>query len=503
MVARQNAAQSSDKSFATGKADRPVMGLIQFSIEAQDLVVRDEVLKADFVTFDGRVIPTDTVLKDDRLACVRDRTDSSKLRVLCNVGDRQVVAQTTSLRESQDLYPLEKELARGALFRLRNLHALWTSAGLKSNAEIEELISEAQVEFRHAIFSGEPVQHALKSMRHSQIATDMLAAEYMKQRISFRQMRINHFPMSVGCRLSNVPVRADEFLNAFGSVLIKTRWRDLEPRDGDYFWDDLDALVDWTTENGLFCIGGPLLDLSSDCFPEWMGPWKGDLKNLQSFTSDFVETVVSRYVGRIRHWEVVCGPNRGGSNDLSEEDRLNLIVRAIDAAQKVDEQIQISLRVIQPWGEYLSTTENRLAPIQFVDTLRRSGATISEVNLDLRFGSGPLHSQYRDMLNVSQLLDHWSLLQLPLNVMVALPETSHPSVADNVSKLVKWQTWLLENLGLMCLAKERVAGFYCLNWSDRTVEDQPLVDLNEALHPFVRRISDLEKNYWPHKDKDS
>lgn len=479
------------------------MGLIQFSIETNDLIARSEVPKADFVTFDGRVIATDTVLRDDRLACVRDRADSSKLRVLCNVGERQLIVQTTSLRESQDMYPLELELARGELYRLRNFYSLWTGAGLRSTEDLDQKIASAQKLFCSAIFSPDGARLALESLQESQAAIEILVNAYVKQRITFRQQRIQHFPMSVGCRLSQVPVRQEEFLNAFSGVLIKTRWRELEPTDGEYAWDDLDALVDWATENGLFCIGGPLLDLSSDCFPEWMQPWKGDLKNLQSFTSDFVETVVSRYVGRIRHWEVVCGPNCGGSNDLSEEDRLNLIVRAIDAAQEVDEQIQISLRVVQPWGEYLSTTENRLVPIQFVDTLRRSGATISEVNLDLRFGTGDLHSLQRDMLNVSQLLDHWSLLQLPLNIMAALPETTHPGLSEDVGQLVIWQTQQLEQLALMSLAKERVNGFYCLNWNDRTVDDQSLVDLNSVLHPFVARISELESTHWPTVSRDA
>lgn len=473
------------------------MGLIQFSIEDADLIARSEVPKADFVTFDGRVIATDTVLKDDRLACVRDRPDSSKLRLLCNLGGRQVVTQTTSLRESQHLYPLEVELARGELYRLRNFYSLWTGAGLKSTPELNEKIEAAQKLFTSAIFSPGGAKIAIEALEVTQEAIDILVKSYVTQRITFRQQRIQHFPMSVGCRLTQVPVRSEDFLKSFSAVLIKTRWRELEPNDGEYFWDDLDALVDWTTENGLFCIGGPLLDLSSDCFPEWMQPWKGDLRNLQSFTSDFVETVVSRYVGRIRHWEVVCGPNRGGSNDLSEEERLNLIVRAIDAAQEVDEQIQISLRIVQPWGEYLSTTENRLVPIQFVDTLRRSGATISEVNLDMRFGTDDLHSLQRDTLNVSQLLDHWSLLQLPINIMAAIPETSHPELSQNVIELVNWQTEQLEQLALMCLAKERVTGFYCLNWADRTVEDQPLVDMKEVLHPVVSKIASLKPMHWP------
>ncbi|MEZ6131020.1 MAG: endo-1,4-beta-xylanase [Planctomycetaceae bacterium] len=474
------------------------MGFIQFSIDADNLVVASEVSKADFVTFDGRVIAADSTIQNGRLTCIRSRTDSSKLRLLCDLDNRQTVVHSTSLRETQAPYPLELELARGELSRLRNIHALWTGAGLRSNETLNHTIVAAHDAFRVAIFNDkQSSEAAVQAIRHTQAAIALLVTEYTKQRIAFRQLRMPHFPISVGCRLTEPPANADAFMKAFSGVLIKTRWRELEPEDGDYQWDKLDELVDWTTSNGMFCIGGPLLDLSSDCFPEWIAPWKGDLRNLQSFTSDFVETVVSRYVGRIRHWEVVCGPNSGGSNGLSEEDRLNLIVRAIDAAQEVDEQIQISLRIIQPWGEYLSRTDNRLAPIQFVDTLRRSGAKLSEVNLDLRFGTGELHSLQRDMLNVSQLLDHWSMLQLPLNIMAALPETASEALNSSVYELVAWQTELMEQLMLMCLSKERVTGFYCLNWADRTVTDQPLVDPQGNLHPVVRKIAELEQSHWP------
>jgi hypothetical protein len=474
------------------------MGLIQFSIDSDRLVVASELSAADFVTFDGRVIPSEFSWQQGLINCIRGRTDSSKLRVLCDLDDRQVVLQTASLREAQNPYSLELELARGELSRLRNTHALWTSAGLKSNPELTETIQAAHQAFRSAIFAETPTAtHAIQAIQLSQAAISLLVTEYTRQRIAFRNQRMHHFPMSVGCRLTQPPADADAFLEAFGAVLVKTRWRELEPEDGDYQWDQLDALVDWATSHGLFCIGGPLLDLSSDCFPEWIAPWRGDLKNLQSFTSDFVETVVSRYVGRIRHWEVVCGANRGGSNRLTEEDRLNLIIRAVDAAQEVDEQIQISLRIIQPWGEYLSHTENRLAPIQFVDTLRRSGAKVSEVNLDLRFGTGDLYSLHRDLLSVSQLLDHWSMLQLPLNIMAAVPETKSEALNHDVPNLVSWQTDVLEQLMLMCLSKERVTGFYFLNWADRTVHDQPLVDMHGTLHPVVRKIADLEETNWP------
>ena len=474
------------------------MGLIQFTVKTDNLVAAEGVSKTDFVTFDGRVIRTDSTFNQGTLRCVRGQSDSSKLRVLCNIDGQQRVVHTTSLRETQTNYALELELARGELARLRNFYALWTGAGLKSSPALDNVISKAHKEFSSGIFSEHQATAALESIRHTHKAIGLLIDAYTRQRITFRQQRTLNFPMTVGCRISKPPSEEGSFCDAFSAAFVRTTWRDLEPKDGEYQWAELDAIVDWATAHKMFIVGGPLLDLSSDYFPAWMEPWKRDLLNLQSFTSDFVETVVSRYVGRIRHWEVICGPNRGGANALSEEQRLNLIVRAIEAAQEVDEQIQISLRIIQPWGEYLSTTENRLPPIQFVDTLRRSGATLSEVNLDLRFGGGDLESLPRDMLNLSQLLDHWSLLQLPLNVMAAVPTTPHSAdsdAADSAHELTQMQ--LMEDLFVMSLSKERVTGFYCLNWEDDDAPGGRLVRPDGSIHSVLYKFSDLAETHWP------
>lgn len=471
------------------------MGTIFFTCDSTDLIDDDCLPWADFVTFDGRVVPTVAEVSDNQLVCRRRMADSSKLRIMCHVGSRTYVAQTTSLRETDRPYCLELELARGELARLRTFFALWTGAGLKSNSELELGIQKAHQAFRTAIFS-ESIEAALSALHLSAEASDSLVLEYVRQRLTFRRQRQLSFPMTVGCRLISVPEQEEQFLSTFNAVLVKTRWNQLEPVDGEYQWDELDKLVDWATGNNLLCCGGPLLDLSSGCFPNWMAPWKGDLVNLESFTSDFVETVVGRYVGRIRHWEVVCGPNKGGSNDLSEEQRLNLIARAIEAAQQVDEQIQISIRVVQPWGEYLNHSTNRLAPIQFVDTLRRSGAQLSEVNLDLRFGTKELDSLHRDPLSISQLLDHWSLLQMPLNVMMTLPDAPKSSAGQTIPAMVAWQCKVIEDVMLLCLSKERVSGFYCLNWNDFSVTDQPMLDSSSNLHPMVERIADFEKAWW-------
>ncbi len=471
------------------------MGLLRFTVSSDDLIRPADAEVADFVTFDGRVIGATSSLDQGLLFCNRVQAQSSKLRIPCQFAGRRVVLQTTALPESNSEYNLEKELARGELSRLRNFFHLWTGAGLRSSDELDAKISAAHATFRQAVFSEDPAI-AVECIRLTHEAIELLTEIYTRQRVTFRRQRNQRFPVFVGCAVNRRPEQEQAFLTTFSAAMVTTRWADLEPVDGDYQWDQLDDLIDWVTSNRLAAVGGPLLDLSGDSFPEWITPWKNDLVNMESFTSDFVETVVSRYVGRIRHWEVVCGANRGVLGGMSEEQRLNLVVRSIEAAQQVDEQIQISLRVIQPWGEYLNATANRLPAIQFIDTIRRSGARIGEISLDFRFGpysDDDLHSLPRDLLSVSQLLDHWSLLQIPINVMASLPDSE--DISDPAA-LQQWQANFFEQLMMMCLSKERVSGFYCQNWADEQSDSTPLIDTEGNIHAALAMIGAFESNHW-------
>lgn len=471
------------------------MGVIQFDVEYPDHVPRHGLNHADFAMFDGRIIASETTLSAGRLRCHRPQPDSSQLRLLYqpHADGAPVVTHTTSLRESEGNYRLEVELARGELSRLRNYHGAWTGSGLLTSPQLEQLMKKSQQMFFRSSMDGGTAAEAIQSLLVTRDAVGELCRLYTAQRLAFRRQRSSHFPMFLGCVLSEVPSCPEKFLEVFSAASLQTNWATLEPDCGQYEWEKFDEVVDWATDQKLVIQGGPLIDLVHDSFPVWMQPWRGDIVNVQSFAADFVETVVGRYVGRIRHWEVVCGANCGGIAGLTEEQRLNLVIRTVEAARHVDEQIQISLRIIQPWGEYLSDSTNRLTPIQFIDTLRRTGVRIAEVNLDIRFGTGHRQSLPRDLLGLSQLLDHWSLLQLPLNIVLSLP-SFFPDTRRTAQLDTLQSQWLRQSM-LMCLAKERVTGVYCADWRDNE-NSTGLISADGTLHPAWEQLKTLEANCW-------
>ncbi len=190
----------------------------------------------------------------------------------------------------------------------------------------------------------------------------------------------------------------------------------------------------------------------------------------------------------------MTGANCGGVGDLNEEQRMNLVARVVEAARQVDEHILISIRVAQPWGEYLGRTNNRLPPYQMVETLRRCGVPLAEINLEVRVADSPGKTLCRDSLSLSQLLDYWSLAQLPINVMLTSPY--QPSLED--PRLDEYQAeWLNQTL-LMCLSKERVVGAYYMNWNDHTVDGgkTALISPDGTVRPTMEVMQRLRNTYW-------
>ena len=56
---------------------------------------------------------------------------------------------------------------------------------------------------------------------------------------------------------------------------------------------------------------------------------------------------------------------------------------------------------------------------------------------------------------------------------------------------------LMEDLFVMSLSKERVTGFYCLNWEDDDAPGGRLFRPDGSIHSVVSKFSELEETHWP------
>lgn len=487
------------------------MGLIRFAVHPASMLDNwPEVHAGYLVGADGRIFPTRIELQDNIIGCRRTSAESAKFHVVWPVeGFGRIVLPTASLPENEKPYLLAVELARGKIVQVRNQAATWELAGLRIPQEFAEPHRKAhRLFFRASSIQSRPEEAsklADEALQYACEASDLLTRSYAAQSLAGRLLRFGSLPLSIGCDLQGqVPPAAtqDLFNSMFSAANVSVPWRIIEAIEGEYNWETTDRQLDWCESQKLMVRGGPLLDLGSNCLPTWLSRWENDVLNLQSFVCDFVETAVSRYLGRIRVWEICTRMNTGNALALSEEVRLTLTARVLDVARQVDEESQLIIRIDQPWGDYQSRGQNRLSPLQIVDALVRSGVGLSGVNLELAFGYKQGGSFNRDLLEISRLIDTWTLLDIPIFVTLICPSaaTNDPMAVPEIQTNPNvWPSpldervqadWLEQMLELL-VAKHRVAGVYFPHFAESSPHEFPqagLVRADDTPKPATERI---------------
>ncbi|MEZ6068175.1 MAG: endo-1,4-beta-xylanase [Planctomycetaceae bacterium] len=469
------------------------MGVMRFQVHPHEVVQDWPEWESAYLTgLDGRVFPTRNELAGNLLRCTRHTSDSGKLHVAWPVpGFGRPVLSTASLREFDSEYLLALELARGKISELRDQTFQWEFAGMAISQEYRAQLGEAFASFSRASACRDDAVESSRLAHQAIIeactAAQMLGRSYTEQRENSRRLSSTHPPALLGCELDPSACQGSlhtDFFDAFTAASVPASWSRIEPVEGSYAWDAIDELVECSQQSRRVVRAGPLVDFAPGGLPDWLAPWTADFDNLQSFICDFVETAVNRYAGRIRMWEVSARANTGGGLSLTEEQRLALTARTLEAAQRSDTEAQFFIRVEHPWGEYQSQGGYRISPLQFVDALIRSRIGLSGVNLEIAIGCSPRGDRHRDLLAFSRLIDQWSLLGVQLHVTLALPSSSAPDPQASTTPTPQrpllgsdWDeatqaAWAADYVSLL-LAKPHITGVFWCHFHDGAPHRNP------------------------------
>ncbi len=495
------------------------MGVMRFVVLPAD-ALRDwpEVHRAYLGGADQSVWPTRVELDGNLMICRRQNSDSGRLYVAWPVPEfGRPVLCSASLPEREQPYLLVVELARGKIVQIRNQLAAWQGAGMAIPRDFTEFHHQAHQLFAAAAAAQDSPEHASLLAQDALVqackAAESLTVSYTRQRLESRHRQYPNLPTALGCGLGHAsPPQGDaerSFAQAFNAAAIPLEWRTIEAHEGDYQWEACDAQVAWCLKHELLLRCGPLLDLSPDGLPAWLKTWENDYWNLESFVCDFVETAITRYVGKVRIWEISARPNTGGALSLTEEQRLTLTAKTLDVARRADPEGQFLVRIDQPWGEYQAKGQHKLSPLHFIDALHRSGVGLSGVNLEVAVGYGAGGGS-RDLIEVSRMIDQWSALGLPLQVTLVFPSQAGPDLhaADSIaldrsSWKMPWSEpaqaeWGELYLRLM-MAKPAVVALFWSHFSDHVAHrfaHGGLLRPDGTPKPALQRIIKIRKAYW-------
>ncbi|TWT85626.1 hypothetical protein Pla123a_04330 [Posidoniimonas polymericola] len=413
------------------------MGLMRLNVRCPERIADPDLKRVylagpDDLPYHGRAH-----LAGDMLHIERREDASGALCVPWVLDEHGVwMINTTTLMERERPYQLEVELARGIVFRVRNQLAAWQMLGLKAPEDLTNLISEATTAFsRSAVMQADPpaaVAKAIEAISLGAAASLRLADVYAEQALSVRTANGARLPTLLGVRMAAPPdpgkgLGYGEQLDPFSIISIPSGWKDVEPTEAKREWSPIDDTVKWAQENRRRVSLGPLLEFCDSRVPEWAYLFEGEGDTLASLMLGHVEACVKRYRGRVNLWNVAGRVNRSRVLGLTDEQRLQLVARAVRRVRELDPGTPVTVCFDQPWGESLASESADLAAIEFADALERADLGIAGFGVELNIGYLPNGTTPRSPLAYSQLLDNWSLrLELPLLVMLTLPSGAGP-----------------------------------------------------------------------------
>jgi hypothetical protein len=382
--------------------------------------------------------PTHAAINGERLILTREVSESGCLHAPWGTnGHGRVMTSTCTLMERQAPYRLAIELARGKLNQVRNQAWEWQAAGLNIPAEFTALLARAQQAFRTAVAAGPETvadlaaADALEALSQS---SRRLVRAYVDQIQQIRRERGTLQRLPLGCRYESQPEAgsAATLISLSQTATLACSWRDIEPTQGTYIWDKLDELFAWGEKAGLELTGGAIIDCAGERLPEWLGPWLRDANQLARATCRFAQAVVRRYYPRVRRWILTRGSNCSDMLRITEQEMLWLNLRLAQAVRQMAPDAELGAVLSRPWGDYLAFEEHEHSPFVFADLLVRSDINLSSLGLELVMGLPRRESYARDLLDVSRLLDLFSLLGSPLHVILGYP--SHLSAETSAEQ---------------------------------------------------------------------
>jgi len=487
------------------------MGRMRFIVSPPDRIP-EEIAELAYLAGPDR-IPWRTRVRwsSGELALERSVSEAAVLHIPWEVPGRGMVTLTTgTLSERSQPYHLPLELARGKVGQVRNQLAEWRTMGMevcddlgRKCDEAVRLLGKAAVGERGSPQSVEIADHCLRTAVE---AAESLAVAYTEQVLALRHRQSSRLPTLLGADLGSSLLddsMAAKYLQSFNAAVVPMVWRDIETTEGGYCWEITDRQVQWCRDNRLALCAGPLVQFDARSIPDWLHLCEGDYENLVSFASEFVEAVVRRYRGKIDVWISAGRMNAADFLSLTEEEKIKLTARAVEATRSWDSEAQVLISFDRPWGEYLNRRECDFPPLHFADALLRAGLGLTGLALEINLGYWPEGTLPRDLVDFSQQIDYWSYLDVPLLVALTVPSRSDfdPLAQRRATPLAEaWtpaaqRAWVSRYVPML-LAKGSVQGVFWSQLRDSEPHAFPhggLFDLRRHAKPALRQLASIRQ----------
>lgn len=354
-------------------------------------------------------------------------------------GSGAYVLETARLKQREQPYVLNVELARGRLMRILQKMEDWNLFDYPRTEKLAARFKEAQLALSDALgaLPQDPAKASVladEALEYGMEVGEDLAVFHAELLLGRRRAAGTVARHIFGCRVDPA-IESPEYRNiaasGFDYAVVPMNWRTIQPREEEFVTAPLDNLLDTLIQRRVPVVAGPLVDLQESNVPDWMFIWEHDYDTLRDLTYEHVQRLVQRYRRQVSVWNVVAGLHAHTAFTLSFEQIIEftrLLVGQVKAALP-NARTLVTLR--HGFGEYHARHRSTVPPMLYAEMLAQSGIPFEAFGLELEMGVPAPGMFARDLFQLSSLLDKFATMGRPLFLTgMCVPGRSYPDPAD-------------------------------------------------------------------------
>ncbi len=446
---------------------------------------------------EGVPIRAEIATRDGGIVCEKRAGGSTGLALLWDAGaPGRLLLPTCRLSDSEQPYNLNLELARAQTMRIAQKREDW---GLFDFADAEAINAEYEAvrgKFITALKARRSADAA--AMADEALAEGLVLGE--KMALYHAEIFINRRKASGGASMRiafgcatelscSDPSCQERLKETFDFLSIPMPWKHIEPKEGSYEYDLIDAWTSWAAGNKKAVHAGPLLNFHSSHLPDWLYLWENDYDTMREMVYDHIQRTVKRYQKSVHYWRVVSGLHAFNNFNLSFEQLMELTRMTCQLVKKLSPRSQVVVEMVMPWSEYYARNQRSIPLLLYADMAVQSGVKFDAFGLQFCLGVPADGHLMRDLLQISSMLDEFLAFGKPLHITAC--QTPSEIVSDT------GDAWSGQ-------AEASRAGQWHAPWSQRLQAEWLQAFYRISLSkPFVesicwRDLSDATAHYIPH-----
>jgi hypothetical protein len=366
-------------------------------------------------------MPGEIVSRDGLLTLARMDEIPMGLSLLWDTSVGAYHLETARVFPRERPYILNVELARLRLMKILQKQEDWSlfdfpraEKFLSRFREIQQVFSESLCKLDEPPEAAKLADQALADAITLSEEMAMFHCELLVNRRRTANAFVKHI---FGCRV-DVGVQNNRYREALASnfdyAVLPLKWKSIQPKEGTFDTEQIDAWAEALAKKRLPIIAGPLVNFTEEDLPEWMFIWENDFETVRELAYEHVQKLVQRYRKPVSLWNVVAGLSTNRAFTLSFEQMIEMTRLLVSQVKNILPGARTLVTISQPFGEYHAHNATSVAPLLYAEMVSQAGIAFDGFALELEMGVPESGRFVRDLFQLSSLLDRLSVLGRPV-----------------------------------------------------------------------------------------